>query len=128
MAAPGSWRPGTSQVFLRSITNAQVNATPAAFAGQGSVARVINSGATAVDCVVTFFLAANGTPTLAFPADSATPVGQPSAIQPPAVSVYVKANQTVYVDGVAGLDSFAAIGSAAGPTLIIVQKGEGNGP
>jgi|SRR6185437_4886998 len=116
MSTQAAWKPA-GLTYARSITASQVNATtPTGFAGGGPVARVYNAGTVAV--MVAFYVNANGAPTLAFPVDAAPPVGEPGTLVPPGT--------TVFVDGVAAADSFAAIGAAAGPSLIYVQKGDGN--
>lgn len=116
MAQQSAWKP-SGKTYARSITASQVNATtPAEFSGGGPVARVYNSGT--VPVMVAFYANANGAPTLVFPVDAAPPVGEPGVVVP--------AGATVFVDGVASADSFAAIGQAAGPSVIYVQKGDGN--
>lgn len=119
---PGtSFNPKSNLTYARSITNAQVNAvTPTGFAQGGREMLVYNSGATPVMVVAyNSKLAAGqgGTPTLVFPVDGTPPTGQPGTIVPPG---------DIMVIGIrSDADSFAAIGLAAGPSLIYVQRGEG---
>lgn len=116
MSAPGSFRSGSSLAYALSVTNASVAATlPVGFVGGGGVARVSNSGASNV-----FVVFGVGVQTAVLPATGAPPVGQ-------AGFMCLKGN-TTYVDIPANCDSFAAIGDAAGPSVIYVHRGEGNGP
>lgn len=111
----GAWKPN-SLAFALSVGAASVPATlPVGFAGDGAVARVVNSGATNV--LVVFGV---GAQTAVLPVTGAPPTGQSG--------VMVKAGSVAYVDGVGAADSFAAIADAAGPGIIYVQKGDGNGP
>ena len=102
--------------YARSITAAQVNAvSPTGFASGGNALRVYNSGTVGVAVIA--YQASQGTPTLVFPVDGAPPTGEPgTVIAPGAVEVFcIPANA----------DSFAAIGLSAGPSIIYVQRGDG---
>lgn len=115
MAYSGAFKPNTPTYAL-SVGAASVPATaPTGFAGGGSVARVVNSGAT--DVLIVFGV---GAQTAVLPVTGAPPSGQSGTV--------VKAASIAYIDGVGSADSFAAIGSAAGPGIVYVQKGDGNGP
>lgn len=115
MAYAAAFKPNTLTYAL-SVGAASVPATvPVGFAFGGSVARVVNSGAT--DVLIVFGV---GAQTAVLPVTGAPPTGQNGTI--------VKAGSVAYIDGVGGADSFAAIGSAAGPGVVYVQKGDGNGP
>lgn len=116
MAQPGSFRAGSSLTYALSIGAASVPATtPVGFIGGGSVARIVNSGATNVQVVFGV-----GAQTAVLPVTGAPPTGQGG--------VLVRANSVTYFDLPANADSFAAIADAAGPSIIYVQRGEGNGP
>jgi hypothetical protein len=120
---PGtSFNPKASLTYARSITAAQVNSvTPVGFATGGRDVLVYNSGAVPV-----MFYAYNskitagtpgGLPTMVFPVDGTPPTGQPGTVVPPGA---------IHVIGIrADADSFTAIGQAAGPSVIYVQRGEG---
>ena len=118
------WYP-QSLAFSRSVTAVTTLATqPTGFAQGGNNYRVINSGALPI--LIVFYNFTLGTPnvntpgtnpTLVFPVDGNPPVGQ--------VGVVIPAGADEIIQGVANADSFAAIGQAAGPTLIFVQRGEG---
>jgi hypothetical protein len=127
MSQASAFRP-QSLVYARSVANANTVARqPAGFATGGPVARVYNSGAT--DVAIAFYNFTNGTPglnaagadpVLVFPVDGAPPTGQPSTV--------VAKGTVAFIDGVSTSDSFVAFGSAAGPGIIYVSKGDGNGP
>jgi len=118
------WQP-QGLAFSRSVTAVTTLATqPVGFAQGGNSYRVINTGAVSILIVFYNFTlgtpgvnAAGANPTLVFPIDGNPPVGQVGVVIPPGADEIVQ--------GVANADSFAAIGSAAGPTLIFVQRGEG---
>ena len=102
--------------YARSITASQVNAVqPTGFASGGNSCQVYNGGSVAI-CFLAYANAA-GTPTLVFPVDGAPPTGEPGTVVAPGVTIVLQIP--------ANADSFAAIGSAAGPSLIYVQRGEG---
>lgn len=116
MAAPGSFRPSGALTYALSVGNVTAPATtPTGFVGGGSVARVVNSGATNVQIIFGV-----GVQTAVLPVTGAPPTGQPGTM--------CKSGSTTYIDLPAQSDSFAAIGDAAGPSVIYVQRGEGNGP
>lgn len=124
MAISGTWRPSRNLVYARSVAAANVaSRQPGGFAGGGPVAKVQNRGAT--DVLITFysFATLSADPTTAFPVDGSPPVGTGGGNSQ--VSALVPAGGTVFVDGVGQSDSFTAIGAAAGPSLIYVQRGEG---
>lgn len=130
MAVASTWKwglnanapAGANLVYARSITAATVAARqPVGFSTGGSCAWVYNSSTTLFLLVTFYNFALLGTdPTLTFPVDGGPPTGQPGILIPP--------NAARFVDNVGAADSFAAIASAAGPTLIYVQRGEGTGP
>ena len=117
MALPGTpFNAKANKVYARSITASQVNAvTPAGFAQGGISCSVYNSGPN--DVLFAAYNNAAGTPTLTFPVDAGPPVGQTGQVIPKGTRVVISIP--------ANADSFAAIGSAAGPALIYVQRGEG---
>jgi len=83
--------------------------------------RVFNSSTTVTIAFQAYSFAITGAdPSLTFPVDGAPPTGQPVIIIAPGA--------TAFFDIPANADSFAAIGSAAGPTIIYVQRGTGVGP
>jgi hypothetical protein len=111
-----AFNPKKNLAYARSITASQVNAVqPAGFAQGGGYVLVFNAGPAHV--LFAAYTNANGAPTLAFPVDGAPPTGQPGTVIP------AGAQEVIGIP--ANADSFAAIGSAAGPTLIYVQRGEG---
>jgi hypothetical protein len=136
MSFPAPWRPDGAPVYALSVGVAQVNATqPVGFVTGGGTARLVNTGATAI-LVVFYNFAISGTPVLTFPVTGAPPVGQPpigsvpgqmfaTLLSPAAAGSLGSVN---YIDVPANADSFSAIGSAAGPSIFYVQRGEGNGP
>ena len=121
-----AWGPKQNLVYARSVPNTQVNAVqPTGFGRGGDQVKVYNSGST--DVLVVFYSHTVGDPTLTFPADGAPPVGEP------AISGRSDWAATIVPKGVekqislpATADSFAAIGSAAGPSIIYVQRGDGS--
>lgn len=117
MAQPGSFRSGSSLTYALSVGAATTPATvPTGFSSGGGVARIVNTGATNVQVVFGV-----GVQTAVLPVTGAPPTGQ--------AGVMVKAGSPgTYIDIPANADSFAAIGDAAGPSIIYVQRGEGNGP
>jgi hypothetical protein len=126
MAYASAFKPNTLTYAL-SVANSNTPARqPVGFNG-GQVARVYNSGAT--DVAIAFYSFANGTPglnlagadpTLVFPVTGSPPTGQPSTV--------VAKGTVAFIDGVGASDSFVAFGSAAGPSIVYVTKGDGNGP
>lgn len=123
-----AWGPKTNKVYARSITASQVNAIqPVGFANGGGQVKIANSSTT-VQVLVGFWKHADGDPTLVFPVDGAPPTGQ-NAGNPTdgqAAATFVLPNQEKQISIPVGCDSFGAIGSAAGPTLIYVQRGDGS--
>lgn len=115
MAYASAFKP-SGATYALSIGATTVPATqPTGFAGGGQVARVVNSGSTNV-----FVVFGSGVQTAVLPVTGAPPTGLAGTM--------VKSNSVAYIDGVGTADSFAAIGDAAGPSIIYVQKGDGNGP
>lgn len=123
MTISASWRSSRQGfTYARSITASTVAARqPVGFEiGEGTV-RVTNSSATVYIAFMAYsFAVAGADPTLTFPVDGSPPVGQSVTIIGP--------GQTAFFDIPANADSFAAIGSAAGPSVIYVQRGAGVGP
>lgn len=115
MAYSAAFKPSGLTYALSVGATTTPATTPTGFAGGGNVARVVNSGAT--DVLIIFGI---GVQTAVLPVTGAPPTGIAGTV--------VKAASVAYIDGVAGADSFAAIGSAAGPGIVYVQKGDGNGP
>lgn len=116
MSYTRAFGPKANLVYARSITASQVNAvTPAGLKTGGDTWRVYNSSST-IAVIVLPYNNARGTPTLVFPIDGGPPTGEPGVLVAP--------GQTVNITGFADSDSFAAIGSAAGPSLIYVQRGD----
>lgn len=120
--APGtSFNPKSNLTYARSITAAQVNALkPAGFTQGGREMLVWNSGTVAVMVAAynsTLAAGQGGTPTMVFPVDGAPPTGEPGTIVPPGAIMVIGIRSDA--------DSFAAIGAAAGPSVIYVQRGEG---
>lgn len=121
-----AWGPKLNLAYARSVPNTQVNAIqPAGFVNGGDQAKVYNSGAT--DVLVCFYSHSLGEPVLTFPVDGAPPVGQGGGTGRKDVSVtIVPKGAEKQVSIPASADSFAAIGSAAGPSIIYVQRGDGS--
>jgi len=117
LALPGvAFNPKKNLTYARSITAAQVNATtPVGFASGGTACAVYNSGPN--DVLFAAYLNSAGAPTLVFPVDAGPPAGSVGHVVPKGARVVIQIP--------ANADSFAAIGSAAGPALIYVQRGEG---
>lgn len=112
-----AWGYKTNKVYALSVGAAQADATsPVGFVNGGGQYVVYNSGAT--DVLVAFYKNANGKPTLTFPVSGAPPVGEAGTIIPK--------GDRVQVSGPIDADSFSAIGSAAGPSIIYVQRGDGS--
>jgi hypothetical protein len=138
MSFPAPWRASATPIYALSVGAAQVTARqPVNFSLGGGTVRLVNTGATAV--LITFYnfpLNNSTDPTLTFPVTGAPPVGQPTvgAIAGPYTSTMLvpaaagSLGSVNYLDIPGQCDSFAAIGSAAGPSIIYVQRGEGNGP
>lgn len=121
-----AWGPKLNLVYARSIGVTQVNATtPTGFKQGGNQCKIYNSGAT--DILVTFYSNAAGAPTLVFPVDGAPPVGEPvNAGRQDVASTIVPKGVEKQISIPLTADSFAAIGSAAGPGIIYVQRGDGS--
>lgn len=124
-----AWGPRQNKIFARSVPATQVNAIqPAGFASGDGQVKVYNSGST--DVMVAFWAHADGDPTLTFPVDGAPPTGQGAG--QPGTQVH-GATATIVPKGVekqisipVTADSFGAIGSGAGPSIIYVQRGTGS--
>lgn len=109
-----SWTIDGSPVYALSVGSAQANAQqPTGFASGGVEATVYNSGATDV---LVYFYKFSSLPTLTFPVTGAPPVGEAGIVVPKGARVEVRIP--------ANADSFSAIGSAAGPSIIYVQRGK----
>ena len=122
-----AWGPKQNKVYARSITASQVNAiTPTGFANGGNQVKIANAGTLAV--LVAFWKHSDGDPTLTFPADGSPPTGQNAGapVDGVACATLVLPGQEKQISIPLGVDSFGAIGSAAGPTLIYVQRGDGS--
>lgn len=122
-----AWGPKNNKVFARSIPATQANAIqPAGFASGGGQCKIYNSGAT--DILVAFWKHADGDPSLTFPVDGAPPTGQGagSPVDGQAVVTIVPKGVEKQISIPLGADSFGAIGSAAGPSIIYVQRGDGS--
>lgn len=138
MSFPAPWRPSNAPVFALSVAAASVAARqPVNFTLGGGTVRIVNTGATSV--LITFYnflLNGSADPTLTFPVTGAPPVAQPpvgTIVGPQTSTLLVPAaagslGSVNYLDIPGQCDSFVAIGSAAGPSIIYVQRGEGNGP
>lgn len=118
-----AWGPKQNSVVPLSVGSAQADATtPAGFGNGGDQCKVYNSGST--DVLVCFYTNAKGKPTLTFPAG-----GTPSnagAARPDASVTVVPKGVEKQISIPATADSFSAIGSAAGPSIIYVQRGDGS--
>lgn len=124
-----AWGPRQNKVYARSITASQVNAIqPAGFVNGDGQVKVYNSGST--DILVAFWAHADGDPTLVFPVDGAPPTGQgagqPGAQKSGAAATIVPKGVEKQISIPASADSFGAIGSGAGPSIIYVQRGTGS--
>jgi hypothetical protein len=124
-----AWGPKQNKVYARSITAAQVNAVqPTDFAKGGNQVKVYNSGAT--DVLVAFWAHGDGDPTLVFPVDGAPPTGQgagqPGQQKSGATATIVPKGVEKQISIPLSADSFGAVGSGAGPSIIYVQRGDGS--
>lgn len=118
-----AWGPKSNSVYALSVAAAQVNATlPVNFNIGGGQCKIYNSGAT--DVLVTFYKNANGAPTQVFPLTGAPPVGYTAGRD--TVTTVVPKGVEKQVSITIDADSFAAIGSGAGPSIIYVQRGDGS--
>lgn len=115
MSVAASWRPSGLTYALSVGATTTPATTPTGFSSGGGTVRVVNSGATNV-----FVAFGTGAQTAVLPASGAPPTGQNG--------VMCKSGSVTYFDAPATADSFAAIGDAAGPGIIYVQRGEGTGP
>lgn len=114
MSVEASWRPGSALTFATSIGAISVaSTTPAGFTSGGGTVRIINSGTTNVQIV------------FGVGAQVAT---LPIAGTPAAGTMVRGGAPATYIDIPANADSFAAIGDAAGPSILYIQRGEGTGP
>lgn len=110
-----SWGFKSNLVFARSVPATQVDATnPVGFNTGGGQCMVYNSGGT--DVLISFYTGA--APTLVFPVDAAPPVGKAGTIVPKGARVLV----SIPINAT----SFSAIGQAAGPSIVYVQRGDGS--
>jgi hypothetical protein len=120
-----AWGPRKNLVYARSITASQVNAIqPVGFANGDGQVKVYNSGS--VDVLVAFWNHGDGDPTLTFPVDAGPPVGSGAAGKSGWSVTIVPKGVEKQISIPANADSFGAIGQAAGPTLIYVQRGTGS--
>lgn len=121
-----AWGPKKNLVYARSIPATQANAIqPVGFANGGGQCSVYNSGAT--DVMIAFWLHADGDPTLTFPVDGAPPTGQGAGTPAHGASAtIVPKGARIQISIPVNADSFGAIGSAAGPSIIYVQRGDGS--
>lgn len=113
-----SWGPKENLVYALSVGSSQVDATkPTGFAVSANQFMVYNSGSTDV---LVYAYKYNGTanPTLTFPTSGSPPTGRTGTIVP--------AGKRILVSGPTDADSFSAIGSGAGPSIIYVQRGDGS--
>lgn len=101
---------GNNSTFALSVTAANSQATaPAGFAQGGAAAQIYNSGANLVQIVFGV-----GAQVAVLPTPGAPTAG------------YTIAPGALLVVGIpANADSFAAIGSAAGPAVVYVTRGDG---
>lgn len=118
-----AWGPKQSPVFPLSVGSAQADATtPAGFTNGGDQGKVYNSGST--DVFVCFYSNSKGKPALTFPV---SPTAQNAgASRPDAAVTIVPKGVEKQISIPATADSFSAIGSAAGPSIIYVQRGDGS--
>lgn len=110
----------TGLSYARSITASTVaSRQPTGLASFGPAQYLVdNSSASVLVCILFYnFAQTAADPTLTFPVDGAPPTGQRGTVILPGQSKIISVNESV--------DSFVAIGSAAGPTIIYVQRGEG---
>lgn len=124
-----AWGPKNNKVFALSIGATQVDATvPVGFAGGGGQVKISNSGAT--DILIAFYKNADTKPTLTFPVTGAPPVGQGGQTTSYAdgqfCATLVLHGTEKQISVPLACDSFSAIGSAAGPSIIYVQRGDGS--
>lgn len=120
-----SWGPKQNMVYALSVAATSVAARqPVGFAGGGNQCKIKNSGT--IPVMVAFYKY-NGSadPTLVFPVTGAPPVGENGA-QALAAAVVLLAGEVAQISIPNNADSFAAIGSAAGPSIIYVQRGDGS--
>lgn len=120
-----AWGPKQNFVYALSVAAASVAARqPAGFANGGGQCKIKNSGA---NPVLVAFYKYNGSadPTLVFPVTGAPPTGQ-NGNQALAAAVVVLAGEVAQISIPLNADSFVAIGSAAGPAIIYVQRGDGS--
>lgn len=112
-----AWGPKTNLVYALSVGATQADAVnPIGFSQGGSQFSIYNSGST--DVFVQFYVGATP-PTLTFPVTGSPPVGQgPGVVVPKGARIQVSAR--------ADATSFSAIGQAAGPSIIYVQRGDGS--
>jgi D-tyrosyl-tRNA(Tyr) deacylase len=120
-----AWGPKQSPVYALSVGSTQATATtPTSFNNGGDQAKIYNSGSTIV--LVSFYSNASGTPTLTFPVTGSPPTGQNAGKRPDAVTTLVAPGAEKQISIPATADSFTAIGSATGPSVIYVQRGDGS--
>lgn len=122
-----AWGPKQNLAYARSIGVATVTAVqPVGFAKGGDQCKIYNSGA--VDVLFVAYSHSAGDPTLTFPVDGSPPVGQGIGAtgRNDFVATIVPKGVEKQITIPATADSFAAIGQAAGPTIIYVQRGDGS--
>jgi len=120
-----AWGPRQNLVYALSVGSTVVDATvPIGFASGDGQCIIYNSGAT--DVLVAFYKNTDGAPALTFPVTGAPPVGQGVPSEQHAVATVVPKGARIQVSIPLSADSFAAIGSATGPSIIYVQKGTGS--
>ena len=121
-----AWGPKQNAVFALSVAATQVDATqPVGFAQGGDQLKVYNSGTT--DVLVAVYSNSAGAPTLSFPASGAPPAGvNGGGGRTDIVVTMVPKGAEKQISMPATADSFAAIGSAAGPSIIYLQRGDGS--
>lgn len=121
-----AWGPKQNLVYALSVAATQANATtPTGFANGDGQVKISNSGTTTV--LVAFYKNSEGAPTLTFPVTGSPPTGQ-GAGNPPqhTAATVVLPGQEKQISVPVTTDSFSAIGSAAGPSVIYVQRGTGS--
>ena len=121
-----AWGPKNNAVFALSVAATHIDATqPVGFAHGGDQLKIYNSGTT--DVLVAVYSNSAGAPTLAFPVSGAPPVGvNGGSGRTDIVVTMVPTGAEKQISMPATADSFAAIGSAAGPSIIYLQRGDGS--
>lgn len=126
-----AWGAKQNLAYALSVPATQADATtPAGFAGGGDQVSIYNSGAT--DVLVAFYKNASGKPTLVFPVTGSPPTGEGAGaptsptLAEGRTAVVVPKGARIQVSVGILVDSFSAIGSAAGPSIVYVQRGDGS--